>query len=161
MTAQQTTEKIAEILADKKALDIKTYDLRDKPNALADYMLAATANSPPHLKALSAAIQREMRKLGYATVRSSGDSDSAWIVVDYGDVMAHLFLAESREYYEIETLWSEPKPKVKIPKAPKEKNDDPKPKKTTPKKTATKKTATRASGKSTPSKKPKSSKKNV
>ena len=151
MTSTQTAEKIAEILADKKALDIKTYDLQGRPNALADYMLAATANSPPHLKALSASIQREMRKLGFATVRSSGDSDSAWIVIDYGDVMAHLFIAESREYYEIETLWQEPKPKPprppKEPKPPKEKKL-PKKTKETGKKTV-RKSATRSPRKTT------------
>jgi len=105
MTAQETTEKIAHILEEKKARDVKSYDLRSKPNAFTDFTLAATATSPPHLKALASAVEREMRKAGSGAARTSGDSESAWIVVDYGDVMAHLFLDDAREYYEIEKLW--------------------------------------------------------
>ena len=105
MTAEETTDKISHILSDKKAADIKTYDLRGRVNAFTDFTLVATANSPPHLKALAGAVLREMRKAGGGAARTSGDSESAWIVIDYGDVMAHLFLDESREYYEIEALW--------------------------------------------------------
>ena len=105
MTSEQTLAQISAVLADKKALDIKTYDLRAKPNALVDFTLAATANSTPHLKALAASVLREMRKTGATAVRTSGDHESAWIVIDSGDVMAHIFLADAREYYEIEKLW--------------------------------------------------------
>ena len=106
MTSEQSTEKISNILADKKATDIKTYDLRVRQNAITDFTVVATASSPPHLKALAGAVEREMRKAGGGTARTSGDSESAWIVVDYGDVMAHIFLDESRDYYEIEKLWA-------------------------------------------------------
>ena len=106
MTSEETKQKIAAVLADKKADDIKTYDLRAKPNALADVTLVATAKSPPHLKALAASVQNEMRKSGAASARTSGDHESAWIVIDYGDVMAHIFTDEAREYYEIEKLWT-------------------------------------------------------
>ena len=105
MTAEETTDKITHILADKKAADIKSYDLRGRVNAFTDFTIVATANSPPHLKALASAVEREMRKAGSGAARTSGDSESAWIVVDYGDVMAHLFLDDAREYYEIEKLW--------------------------------------------------------
>jgi iojap-like ribosome-associated protein len=105
MTSQETAEKAIEILADKKAIDIKSYDIRDKPGAFADFAIVATANSQPHLKALAGAAQSEMRKIGGGLSRISGDSESAWIVVDFGDVMAHIFLSNAREYYEIERLW--------------------------------------------------------
>ena len=119
MTASETIEKISSVLADKKALDIKTYDLRAKTNALVDFTLAATATSPPHLKALAGAVHREMRTAGATAARTSGDHESAWIVLDYGDVMAHIFLADAREYYEIEKLWAPgktaPNPKSAVP----------------------------------------------
>jgi len=105
MTAEVTVEKIAYILGEKKALDVKSYDLRGRVSAFTDFTLVATANSGPHLKALAGAVLREMRKAGGGTARTSGDSESAWIIIDYGDVMAHLFLDEAREYYEIEKLW--------------------------------------------------------
>ena len=110
MTTQETTEKILEIIADKKALNVKIHDLRERPGAPADFAIVATANSSPHLKALSGAVQREMRKLGGGASRTSGDSESAWIVVDFGDVMAHFFLADAREYYELEKIWTRPAP---------------------------------------------------
>ena len=105
MTTEDTVTKISSVLSDKKALDIKTYDLRGKPNAFTDFTLVATANSAPHLKALATSVARDMRKVGATHARISGDSESAWIIIDFGDVMTHIFLKEAREYYEIEELW--------------------------------------------------------
>lgn len=65
----------------------------------------ASGTSTPHLKALAGTLQSELKKSGESTVRVSGDSESAWILLDLYDVMIHLFLPEAREYYAIESLW--------------------------------------------------------
>ncbi len=74
-------------------------------STLADIIIVASGNSSPHLKALAGTVQREMKKGGDNSVRVSGDSESAWIVVDLYDVIVHLFLPDAREYYDIESLW--------------------------------------------------------
>ncbi len=73
---------------------------------LTDYVVIASASSTPHLKALQTAVSKQLREAsGLSTHRTSGDPDSAWIVMDFFDVVVHLFLPEAREYYDIEGLW--------------------------------------------------------
>ncbi len=74
-------------------------------STLADIIIVASGNSSPHLKALAGNVQRELKKAGDNSVRVSGDSESAWIVLDLYDVIVHLFLPDAREYYDIESLW--------------------------------------------------------
>lgn len=92
------------ILEDRKAEDIKVFDVAGK-STLTDMIVIASCTSSPHLKALSGTIQREMKKAGEKSIRVSGDPESAWIVVDLYDVIVHLFLPSAREYYDIESLW--------------------------------------------------------
>ena len=74
-------------------------------SSLADAIVVATCTSSPHLRAVAGAIVREMKQAGEKSVRSSGDPESAWIVVDLFDVIVHLFLPEARAYYDLESLW--------------------------------------------------------
>lgn len=80
------------------------FDVTGK-STLADIIIVASGNSSPHLKALAGNVQRELKKAGDNSVRVSGDSESAWIVLDLYDVIVHLFLPDAREYYDIESLW--------------------------------------------------------
>lgn len=80
------------------------FDVTGK-STLADIIIVASGNSSPHLKALAGTVQREMKKAGDFSARVSGDSESAWVVLDLYDVIVHLFLPEAREYYDIESLW--------------------------------------------------------
>jgi ribosome-associated protein len=74
-------------------------------SSVTDAVVVASASSTPHLRSLSVAVQRALREGCGEGARVSGDADSAWIVLDYVDVMIHLFLPEAREYYDIESLW--------------------------------------------------------
>lgn len=91
-------------MEDRKAENLKVFDVTGK-STLADIIIVASGNSSPHLKALAGTVQREMKKAGDNSVRVSGDSESAWIVLDLYDVIVHLFLPDAREYYDIESLW--------------------------------------------------------
>ncbi|MBQ7667024.1 MAG: ribosome silencing factor [Kiritimatiellae bacterium] len=88
----------------KKAENIRHYDVRGK-SSVTDEIVVASATSAPHLRSLSVAVQRALRESCGEGARVSGDAESAWIVLDYVDVMIHLFLPEAREYYDIESLW--------------------------------------------------------
>ena len=104
MTAGEQVEAIKAALADKKAVDVKAYDVRGI-SGLADAFVVATGTAAPHLKALVAGTQRAMREAGVQSYRTSGDPESGWIVVDYVDVVVHVFSPEARAYYALERLW--------------------------------------------------------
>ncbi len=70
-----------------------------------DYMLVVTGGSPPHIKALYDEVQKSLKQKGVQAFRRSGTPDSGWMVIDYVDVVIHIFLPETRDYYAIETLW--------------------------------------------------------
>lgn len=80
------------------------FDVRGR-STLTDFVVVASGTSTPHLKSLAGTLQRELKKAGERALRVSGDSESAWIVLDLYDVIVHLFLPEAREYYAIESLW--------------------------------------------------------
>ena len=98
------TKIAVKALEDCKAEDVKAYDMIGKSN-LADVFIAATGKAAPHLKALVADIQSAMKAAGVASYRVSGDPESGWIVVDYIDIVVHVFSPEARAYYALEKLW--------------------------------------------------------
>lgn len=105
INAIQLAQAAAKAIDDKKGTSIRIVDVRGV-SPLTDYVVIASASSPPHLKALQANVAKQLREAsGSPAHRSSGDSESAWIVLDFFDVVVHLFLPEAREYYDIESLW--------------------------------------------------------
>ncbi len=91
------TEEIVQALKDAKGADVKVYDVRGK-SSLTDTFVVATGAAAPHLKALAKALPK-------GAFRTSGDPESGWIVVDYVDVVVHVFSPEARAYYALERLW--------------------------------------------------------
>ncbi len=105
MVAEEQAKKIAAALEERKGEDIKIYDVRGK-SSLTDFFVVATGAAAPHLKALVAESQAAMKGEGVASYRTSGDPESGWIVVDYIDVVVHVFSPEARAYYALEKLWA-------------------------------------------------------
>ena len=105
MTVEKQVEAIVKALEDRKGMDIKVYDVRGK-SSLADFFVVATGTAAPHLKALIAESQSVMKEYGVQSYRTSGDPESGWIVVDYVDVVVHVFSPEARAYYALEKLWA-------------------------------------------------------
>jgi len=104
MTSSEQAELAAKALVDCKGVDVKVYDVRGK-SPLADFFVVATGAAAPHLKALVADTQAAMKANGVLGYRTSGDPESGWIVVDYIDVVVHVFSPEARAYYALEKLW--------------------------------------------------------
>ena len=96
----------AEALDSKKGEDIAIYDVRGV-STVTDYYVVASGFSPPHLKAMFGGVQAELKKKDLRCYRRSGDPESGWMVLDYVDVIIHIFSAETRKYYQIEELWAE------------------------------------------------------
>ena len=109
MTLEEQVKLVVQALEDKKAVDVKTYDVRGV-SGLCDAFVVATGTAAPHLKGLVAGVQQAMRTAGESSFRLSGDPESGWIVVDYVDVVVHVFSPEARAYYALERLWDGAEP---------------------------------------------------
>ena len=109
MTVEEQVNLIKTALADKKAVDVRAYDVRGI-SGFADAFVVSTGTAAPHLKALVAGTQAAMKGAGIESYRTSGDPQSGWIVVDYVDVVVHVFSPEARAYYALEKLWTDAKP---------------------------------------------------
>jgi ribosome-associated protein len=92
----------------KKATDIVIIDLR-KVSTAADYFVICTADSDVQVRAIADAIEDDTRVGGEAPWHAEGKRASIWIVLDYVDVVAHVFHKEARAYYNLERLWSDAK----------------------------------------------------
>jgi len=111
MTIEDQVKKIVTALGDKKAVDVRTYDVRGI-SGICDAFVVASGTAAPHLKGLVAGVMDAMRKNAVQAYRTSGDPESGWIVVDFVDVVLHVFSPEARQYYALEKLWETAKPVV-------------------------------------------------
>ncbi len=104
MNSGELAKKAGEILSGKKATDILKIDVTDK-TILADYYVIATGRSMTHVKSLAENLEEELDKQGVSPLRREGVRDGRWAVLDYGDVIVHIFNDESRLFYHLERLW--------------------------------------------------------
>ena len=97
------------MVEDKKAEDIVLLDLR--PDALiADFFVICTGNSDRQLKALIDHVRVGVKeKYELMPFAAEGEAASGWVLIDYGDVIVHMFLAEERRYYDLEGFWKQAK----------------------------------------------------
>ena len=98
---------ITELAADRKALDIVTLDLRGMIG-YADYFVVCTGRSDRQARAIHDAIHAGLKeRWGLLPGRVEGMSEGNWILLDYLDVVVHVFTPDTREYYRLEQLWGE------------------------------------------------------
>ena len=97
--------QIAAAAEDKKAQDIVILKVSEV-SYLADYFVIVSGFSRTQLNAIAESVEEQLEgNLGLCPVRVSGKKDGDWIVLDYGDVIVHIFLPEEREYYNLEAFW--------------------------------------------------------
>lgn len=112
LTSLEVAQEAVKVLDSKKARDIvllKTHDI----TVLADYFLICTATSTTHVKALSDELEKALKDKGEAPLRTEGYRAGGWILVDFGCVVCHIFLDDTRKFYNLEHLWGDA-PKVDI-----------------------------------------------
>jgi ribosome-associated protein len=153
-------KQICQSLEEKKAEDIKVLCVRAQ-SSITDYLVLATGNSEPHLRALRVELEKTIDQSGVRILGLDTDQGSGWLVVDAFDIMVHVFTAENRRKYALESLWKDaqaipvasvlaetksaesktvPKPRAKKAKAPAAKKSLVSPKtKSAPPKTARRK----------------------
>ncbi len=110
MTEGEALSRACAVAAvDKKAGNIVVLDLRGI-STFTDYFVICSATSEPQLKAISSSIREQIReRFGRKPISEDGHPASQWIILDYGDVIVHLFQGEKREFYALESLWSDAK----------------------------------------------------
>lgn len=108
-----TDELIAEIIKgidDVKGEDIQLLDLREIENTVCDYFIVCSGNSNTQVKAISGSIQKSVSKsLKDKPWHVEGEVNAEWVLMDYVNVVVHVFQKQIRDYYDIESLWGDAK----------------------------------------------------
>lgn len=110
-TVAQTTsllDAIVQGMQDKKGKNITVINLGGLEHRVADYFVICDADSGTHVSAIADSLEESaMKKTGEKPYHSEGYQNSEWILVDYVNIVAHVFLRETREFYNIEALWAD------------------------------------------------------
>ncbi len=106
MDAKELMETIVGCADKKKAMDIKVLYIGTL-TTLADYFVVCSGTSYPHMSAIAEELEDKLSEAGIYPRGREGKDNANWILLDYGDVIVHIFNPESREFYSIERLWSD------------------------------------------------------
>ena len=106
-------KKATEAALEKQAVDILMLDIREEAS-FADYLVICTAESQRQTQAICEEVERVLKEEGLRPNRREGKVESGWMLLDYGDVIIHVFAPSEREFYNLESLWSKGTPVVRI-----------------------------------------------
>ena len=95
-------------LSDKKGEDIKIIDITGI-SVLADYFIIANSNSDSQVNALVDNVEEELHKAGYPLKQREGQASGSWVLLDFGDIIVHVFDKENRLFYDLERIWKDGK----------------------------------------------------
>ena len=105
VTAEELANAIYDILDDRKANDVKVLHV-EKKTVIADYFVLCTGNSSTQVKALADEVEYKTTLRGKAPTNVEGKDNTAWIILDYDNVIVHVFSREAREYYNLDNHYS-------------------------------------------------------
>lgn len=96
----------ARAAASKQGEDVAVLDVRDLI-VITDYFVIASGTSERHVRTISEEVQTSLRDLGTKPVRREGETEQRWVLLDYVDVVVHVFAEEERAFYDLERLWAD------------------------------------------------------
>lgn len=105
-TAERKVRQAARAALERKALDVVVLDVQGV-SSVADYFLVCSGRSTTHLESIADAIRADLKADGVRPLHAEGRADSGWVLLDYGDVLMHVFLEDTRAYYALERLWGD------------------------------------------------------
>ena len=89
---------------DKRAVDVVVLDVSEL-TLMTDYMVICTGTSNVHIRSVADGVIETMKEHGYKGVRAEGYNEARWVLLDYGDVVLHIFAEDDREFYRLEEFW--------------------------------------------------------
>jgi ribosome-associated protein len=104
LNSSKIKDKIVKTLEDKKAIEINVINIQHI-SSLADYFVICSGTSSTHIKTLADELKEKMEASGYKLLNREGYKNPTWVLLDYGDVVVHIFSREDREFYNLERLW--------------------------------------------------------
>jgi ribosome-associated protein len=110
VNSQQLSEHVVAGMLDKKALDVTVLDLKEIKHAVADYFVICTGSSDTQIDAIADSVEDKVKKQsGQSPWKREGFQQKEWILIDYVDVVVHVFSKDKREFYGLEELWADAK----------------------------------------------------
>ena len=106
LTAERKVRRAARAALDRRATDVVVLDLQGL-SSVTDYFLVCSGKSTTHMETITDAIRDELKSEGVRPRHAEGVAECGWILLDYGDVLMHVFLEETRTYYALERLWGD------------------------------------------------------
>lgn len=106
VSQNERLKTIIKAMDSKLAEDIQLIGIKDL-TIVADYFVIATGSSNTQTKAIADEVEFKLKQLGIEPVRTEGDTGSTWLILDYADIVVHVFYKETRNYYNLERLWSD------------------------------------------------------
>ena len=107
-TSKQMAKVAVEALKEKKGYDVKVIDISEI-SILADYFIIANGSNANQVQAMVDNVEEQMYKAGFDAPTAAGYNNASWILLDYNDVVLHIFDEESRSFYNLERLWRDGK----------------------------------------------------
>jgi len=106
LSAERKARRAARAALDRKAIDLVVLDVTAL-SSVTDYFLVCSGRSTTHLASIIEAIRAELKQDGVRPLHAEGTTESGWVLLDYGDVLMHVFLEDTRAYYALERLWGD------------------------------------------------------
>ncbi|MFA5374877.1 MAG: ribosome silencing factor [Dehalococcoidia bacterium] len=113
LNGEKVARKIVEVASDKLAEDIVLLDVRELCS-FADYFVICSGESQRQTSAIADEIDKALHKKGPKLLHKEGNVESGWLLMDYGDVIVHIFGAEERKFYQLDKLWAQAVPLIRI-----------------------------------------------
>ena len=108
MNSLELAKEAAAILDNKKAEQVSILGIEDV-TVIADYFVIATGNNSTHVKSLADEVEFKLKEKGIRTSHIEGHDSNSWILLDYSDIIVHIFSKEARNFYDLERLWKDAK----------------------------------------------------
>ncbi len=110
MNKNQLKDTIVESILEKKGKNLAILDIREIEQSIADYFIICDADSNTQVSAISDFIEREVRtNLKENPISREGKNNALWVLLDYGDIVVHIFKNDQRDFYKLEDLWADAK----------------------------------------------------
>ena len=110
LSSEQLSKVVVKGMQEMKAEDIVVMDLRSVNNAVADFFVICSGNSDTHIAAIAESVDHEVNKTdGQNPWHREGLNNKIWVLLDYVDVVVHVFNHDNREFYSLESLWGDAK----------------------------------------------------